>query len=77
MIDITKQVIKQLSKNPLFSLFFSTHFEIRTKKSLRPVFTDKGMHFPEQVFIHPKTLNLLDKILYYYEDLKLWSKMKL
>lgn len=58
MINITKQVIKELCKNELFSIFFKHHFEIKEEETLIPKYKANGsIYFPKNIFILSKKID--------------------
>jgi len=73
-IDITREVIEQLRRFPELALFFDTHFEIRDKVSIVPVFTKDGIYFPKYSVIARRKVRLLDKIKFYIEDFIFYIK---
>jgi len=73
-IDITREVINQLRRFPDLALFFDTHFVIKDKVSIVPVFTKDGIYFPRYSVIARRRVTVLDKIRFYIRDFILYIK---
>ena len=73
-VDVTRQVVEQLRRLPELALFFDTHFIVKDKVSIVPVFTREGMTFPKYSVIARRNVRFIDKIRYYIRDFVLYIK---
>ncbi|MHA1290490.1 MAG: hypothetical protein ACTSPB_24165 [Candidatus Thorarchaeota archaeon] len=73
-VDVTRQVVEQLRRFPELALFFDTHFIVKDKVSIVPVFTREGMTFPKYSVIARRNITFIDKIKYYILDFILYVK---
>ena len=73
-VDATRQVVEQLRHFPELALFFDTHFVVKDKVSIVPVFTREGMTFPKYSVIARRKVTFIDKIRYYIRDFVLYIK---
>ena len=73
-VDVTRQVVEQLRHFPELALFFDTHFIIKDKVSIVPVFTREGMIFPKYSVISRRNITFIDKIKYYILDFILYVR---
>ena len=73
-VDVTRQVIEQLKCFPELALFFDTHFMLKDRVSIVPVFTREGIVFPRYSVIARRKVTFLDKIRFYIRDFILYIK---
>ncbi len=68
--------IRTINDDPAFILFFNSHYSQEEELlSLTPIFDSAfGMTFPKRRILKKKKLSFLDKLRYYWNDLKLWRK---
>jgi len=63
-----------MEKDKHYQLFVEKHYVIRKQQTLRPVILQDKLYFPTKKIFIKKRLSLIDKLVYYVEDLLLWLK---
>jgi len=66
--------ITSLEDDPQYQLFIKHHYSIIVKQSLRPIWHRDQMIFPIKKIIIKRKLSLIEKLYYYFLDLKLYFK---
>jgi len=57
-----------------FRHYLKTHYRFYQVQSMVPVYRQNKLIFPVETVIEPKKLSIIDKLLYYFNDLKMWMQ---
>ena len=62
--------------DPQYKLFMETHYKTEEIISFRPTWSGDRMMFPKHIQVTRKDVNLAAKLKYYYQDFRLYLKMR-